>query len=83
MSEDTSKGNPDISCNNDESKIKIEKIGLETVPQNLLNCNANFCNTKGINFINLTKKTAINDDKVLQKYKDSSVTGLKYVLLVL
>ena len=80
MSKVTSKGNQDISCNNDQSKIDVEQIDLETVPQNLLNSNENFSNTKGLNFVKLSKETAMTDDNVLNAYNDVAVKGLKYVL---
>ena len=83
MSKVTSNGNQEISCKNDPSKIDVEQIDPEMVPQNLLNFNANFSNTKGLNFVNLSKETAMNDDKVFNEYNDVVVKGLKYVLLVL
>ena len=79
MSKVTSKRNQEISCKNDESKSDVKKRKLETIHPNLLSCNANSTYALGLTFVNLSKTTAINDDKVLQNYNAVAVTGLKYV----
>ena len=83
MSKVTSKRNQETSCKNNESEIDVKKTKLETINPNLLSYNVNFSNTKGLTFVNLSKTTAMNDDKVLQKYNDVAVTGLNYVHLIM
>ena len=83
MSKVISKDIQDISCKNDQSKIDVNKMEVKKVNPSLLNFNENFSNTKGINFVKLSKETAMNDDKVLNEYNDVAIKGLKYVLLVL
>ena len=76
MSKVTSKGNQEISCKNDPGKIDVKKKKLDTINPNLLSHNANSSNSKDLTFVNLSKTSAINDDKVLQNYNDVAVTGL-------
>ena len=83
MGEDTSTGNQETSYKNNPSKIDVKKTELEKVPQSLLDFNANFRNTKGLNFVKLSKETAMNDEKVLNEYNDVAVKGLKNILLVI
>ena len=83
MSKITSQANQDITCKTEGSEIGVKRSKFETVNQTVLSCKENFGETNGHKLVNLSKKTAINDDKVLHKYNDVTVTGLNYVHLIM
>ena len=69
----------DICCKipqseNDAKNTEVEKFNLT-----LLGCDTNSNNSGNRSFLNICKKSAIHDVKVLQKYNGS--TGLQILIL--
>ena len=70
-----SKSIQDIPCKNLQIKNYAKNSEVEKINQTLLNCDANSNNTGSRSFVTFCEKSAIYDDKVLQKY--IGFTGLQ------